>query len=124
MADRISFKGYEVDPTAGIVYGRSGRPIGANARGYVKINHGRAGFYCMAHRLIWQAVHGAIPEGMQINHKNGVKSDNRLANLELVTPSANTKHAYDMGLACAIGDRNGRAIGKARERARANGGAA
>lgn len=48
------------------------------------------------HRLVWLAFKGPIPFGLEVNHKNGVKSDNRLSNLELLTPSKNVKHSYDM----------------------------
>jgi hypothetical protein len=40
-------------------------------------------------RLVWFAVNGPIPEGMQINHKNHIRDDDRIDNLELVTPTQN-----------------------------------
>ena len=68
-----------------------------------------------SHRLTWSAFNGPIPEGLQINHKNGQKRDNRLDNLEVVTPSENTKHAFDhlgrVGVKQdTAGSKNGRAI--------------
>lgn len=47
-----------------------------------------------AHRVVWEAFNGPIPSGMVINHKNGVKDDNRLQNLEVVTPGENTAHGF------------------------------
>lgn len=49
--------------------------------------------YLRPHRAVYETFVGKITEGMQINHKNGVKSDNRLANLEVVTASENKLHA-------------------------------
>lgn len=46
------------------------------------------------HKLIAAAFLGPIPEGMQINHKNGIKDDNRSENLEVVTPAENTRHTF------------------------------
>lgn len=46
------------------------------------------------HRLVVEAFIGQIPDGMQVNHKNGVTSDNRVENLEIATPSENTTHGF------------------------------
>ena len=41
------------------------------------------------HRLVWSAFNGQIPENMQVNHINEVKSNNRLENLNLMTCKEN-----------------------------------
>lgn len=50
----------------------------------------------LVHRLVLLSFIGESP--LQCNHKNGIKSDNRLVNLEYVTPSENSQHAYSTGL--------------------------
>lgn len=45
------------------------------------------------HRLMYETFVGSIPDGMQINHINHKKDDNRLENLELVTASDNQRKA-------------------------------
>lgn len=50
----------------------------------------------MAHRLVWIYFNGEIPDGKEINHKNGVHIDNRLCNLELVTHAENMRHAREI----------------------------
>lgn len=43
------------------------------------------------HRLIWQTFNGKT--NLQIDHINGIKTDNRLCNLQALTPQENTiKH--------------------------------
>lgn len=41
------------------------------------------------HRLVYETFNGKIPEGMQVNHINEIKTDNRLENLNLMTPKEN-----------------------------------
>lgn len=46
------------------------------------------------HRLVWIAFRGLIAVGIQVNHKDGNRSNNRLSNLNLKTNAGNTKDGY------------------------------
>lgn len=46
------------------------------------------------HRIVFKTFIGNIPNGFTINHKNGIKIDNKLSNLESATHSYNITHSY------------------------------
>lgn len=50
--------------------------------------------HCPSHRLIWQYLHGDIPSGLVINHKDGNPSNNHPDNLELNTFRMNLDHGH------------------------------
>ena len=61
-------------------------------RGYYRVDLWKQsiGKHYKVHRLVWEAFNGSIPEGLQVNHINEVKTDNRLSNLNLMTCKENT----------------------------------
>lgn len=50
----------------------------------------------LVHKLVMETFIGSSKK--QVNHKNGVKTDNRLENLEYCTAKENVAHAKQMGL--------------------------
>ncbi len=50
------------------------------------------------HRLVATEFLDGFIANRQVNHKNGIKSDNRASNLEWVTPRENVIHAWKNGL--------------------------
>ena len=62
-----------------------------NGNGYYNVGlckNSKVRFY-QVHSLVYEAFNGQIPENMQVNHINEVKTDNRLENLNLMTPKEN-----------------------------------
>lgn len=92
----------------------SGRPVKQTlaGNGYRRVMLSKNGHEksMRVHRLALLAFVGPPPTAKhQCNHKNGVKEDNRLENLEWATPKANTQHAFALGLVPSRrGERNNR----------------
>lgn len=66
-----------------------------HSNGYLQTSIRNKSF--LVHRLVLETF-SDIPNGKVVNHLNGVKTDNRLINLEATTYSGNNKHAIDTGL--------------------------
>lgn len=58
--------------------------------GYIQVNI--AGTVVKGHRLAWLLHYGQWPVGYQIDHINGIRDDNRIANLRLVNNQMNSQN--------------------------------
>jgi HNH endonuclease/NUMOD4 motif len=64
------------------------------------LRHGGRMYHRTAHVLVCTAFHGPKPsEDHEVNHIDGVKSHNGMANLEWITQIENRRHALRTGLA-------------------------
>lgn len=109
IAIALANKDILVDFDTGKVFGMRGpggrrmkqsRELGfLHPSGYVHVNLSAGGQkkQVRAHRIVYMAAFGKIPDGMIVDHINGVKNDNRLCNLQLLTPEDNSHKAKDDG---------------------------
>lgn len=68
-------------------------------RGYYVITSAKEGNHMKyLHRLVWEDWYGRpVPEGYDIHHLNGIKTDNRIQNLQCVERSAHRRfHTQNM----------------------------
>jgi hypothetical protein len=59
-------------------------------RGYIVIRYNRLAY--RAHRIIYCMAYGIDPKELEVDHINGIKSDNRPENLRLATRSENQRN--------------------------------
>lgn len=66
----------------------SGTMVGTeNGDGYLQVRIRPRAYF--VHRIVWEMANGPIPDGMEIDHANGMRSDNRPSNLRLATETQN-----------------------------------
>ncbi len=58
--------------------------------GYIRISRNNIVQYM--HRFIWKELVGPIPAGYQIDHINGIRTDNRLENLRCIPQAENKRN--------------------------------
>lgn len=103
-----------VDAINGLVYSTKSntpnKPVGSKTKkGYLRAGIGIRGgsqVRFMVHRIVWVSVHGKCP-GYEIDHKNRIKTDNRIENLEAVSGQENMKRAKEAGAFLHVGRRDG-----------------
>lgn len=74
--------------------------IQINYNGYpcVRMTKARVRKCKLVHALVAAAFIGPRPTGLTVNHKNAVRTDNRVENLEYLTQGDNMRHAASLGL--------------------------
>ena len=107
----VSFflKRFRYDPATGEIFRRDGgflpdrkMTLKTDKHGYAVIRFKFAGYRhsVLAHRLGWLLTVGVWPH--QIDHINGVPSDNRLSNLRETTSSLNQQNVLRAGGVCEV----------------------
>lgn len=81
-----------------------------HSNGYLQVNlykHGKL-THASPHRLVALAFIPNPDNKSDVNHKNGIRDDNRVSNLEWMTKSENHNHSYrELGRKAAAGESHG-----------------
>jgi hypothetical protein len=90
MKQHPNFPNYVVDEN-GYIYSKiNGYDNGTGYRLYKLTNNDGEKVYQLGHRFTYEAWNEEmIPEGLEIHHKNWVRDDNHIDNLEMLTKSEN-----------------------------------
>ena len=87
------FTNYAASKEGEVINIKTGRKMKMckNHAGYYRIDlrHKKRTKSIFQHRFVFEAIKGFIPEGFEIDHRNEVKTDNRIKNLQLLTHQQN-----------------------------------
>lgn len=83
-----------------------------NSQGYLslRLRRDRRSYNKLIHRLLAEVYLPNWDPRLQVNHINGIKSDNSLSNLEMCTARENRLHAMKLGLIKNSGEDNANAL--------------
>ncbi|MGE5000457.1 NUMOD4 motif-containing HNH endonuclease [Yersinia enterocolitica] len=88
----IAVESRRTKPFKKIYKGSEINPFKVSKTGYLQIKIG--GKKHSAHRLVAMSFCDGYSDGLVVNHKNGIRDDNRADNLEWVTYSENCQHGF------------------------------
>ena len=84
------------DYVNGILYWKSGKIAGnLHHSGYKRVGYKRKEY--LMHRVVYEMFYGPIPKGMEIDHINRIRDDNRIENLRLATSQQNSFNTSSKG---------------------------
>ena len=96
------FEDYTIDETGNVFSIRKNKYLKQtiNRNGYCKVTLQKDKYKktFSVHRLVAQAYLKNYSNTLQVNHINGIKTDNRVENLEMVTAKENMQKAVEIGL--------------------------
>lgn len=102
MIEIKKYPNYLVSKEGDIINKKTNRKLkfGINKYGYaiISLYHNKIAKTINLHRIVAENYINNINNKSQVNHINGIKTDNRVSNLEWVSCSENLKHAFKNGL--------------------------
>ena len=97
------FSNYAANKNGKVINVKTGRIIKmANSKGYLQFticnkklekqkNYSQ-------HRFVYEVFRGPIPSCLEVDHRNGIKNDNRIKNLQLLTPTQNKQKSKNRSI--------------------------